>query len=60
MRIADVLKPYMRINPLYAVLCKSLVRFRHNIQFPQRRLRKKEGCQLIIKVLPCHAVRSGI
>jgi hypothetical protein len=32
MRMADVLKPYMRLNPLYAVLLKSMVEFNQKLK----------------------------
>jgi hypothetical protein len=41
MRMADVLKPYMRLNPLYAVLLKSLVEFRHKYDFLETTYGKK-------------------
>jgi len=33
MRMADALKPYMRLNPLYAVLLKSMVEFNQKLKF---------------------------
>lgn len=33
MRMADALKPYMRLNPLYAVLLKSIVEFKYKYDF---------------------------
>jgi hypothetical protein len=41
MRMADALKPYMRLNPLYAVLLKSLVEFRYKYNFLQTTYGKK-------------------
>jgi len=41
MRMADALKPYMRLNPLYAVLLKSLVEFRYKYDFLQTTYGKK-------------------
>ncbi|MDH4231165.1 MAG: hypothetical protein OEW04_03950 [Nitrospirota bacterium] len=41
MRMADVLKPYMKLNPLYAVLLKSLVEFRYKFEFLETTYGKK-------------------
>jgi hypothetical protein len=41
-RMADALKPYMRLNPLYAVLLKSLVEFRYKHEFLERTYGKKK------------------
>lgn len=35
-RMADALKPYMRLNPLYAVLLKSMVEFKYKYDFLER------------------------
>ena len=40
-RMADTLKPYMRLNPLYAVLLKSIVEFKYKYDFLERTYGKK-------------------
>ena len=40
-RMADTLKPYMRLNPLYAVLLKSMVEFKYKYDFLERTYGKK-------------------
>jgi len=40
-RMADTLKPYMRLNPLYAVLLKSMVEFKYKYDFLDRTYGKK-------------------
>lgn len=41
MRMADTLKPYMRLNPLYAVLLKSMVEFKYKYDFLESKYGKK-------------------
>jgi hypothetical protein len=40
-RMADTLKPYMRLNPLYAVLLKSMVEFKYKYDFLENMHGKK-------------------
>jgi len=40
-RMANALRPYMRLNPLYAVLLKSMVEFNQKYEFLQSRHGKK-------------------
>lgn len=40
-RIADTLKPYMRLNPLYAVLLKSMVEYKYKYDFLEKVYGKK-------------------
>jgi hypothetical protein len=40
-RMANALKPYMRLNPLYAVLLKSMVEFNQKYDFLERTYGKK-------------------